>query len=490
MYDQEFRITYVNPEAERMFGFSRDELIGKHPKEVLVPPAAHQRLDELFERVRKGEMTAHGTAENLRKDGSAITCDWYNTPLHKSDGSFVGIMSMAQDITDRQRLEEQLRQAQKMEAIGQLAGGVANDFNNLLTVISSYGESHLQNLAPQDPRRRSVEQMLSAAKRAATLTQQLLAFSRRQVMQPKIIDLNEVLSNLDGTARRTAGPSIDLKLNLAPDLGKVRVDRAQIEQVLMNLVSNARDAMPSGGTLTIETANVELDEIYTRLHPTVKPGSCVMLSVTDTGIGMDAETQARVFEPFFTTKEQGKGAGLGLATVYGIVKQSGGNVWFTSAPNQGAIFKIYFPRIKDALDEVRPDTTVKSDNAANGETILLVEDEVDVRVLIAEMLESEGYRVLQAGNGKEGLDECEKHLREINLVMTDVVMPQMNGPEMAERITKIAPECKMLYMSGYMDKVIVNQGVQDRNFMFLEKPFTAALMLRKVREALDKPRAM
>ncbi|MBA3846179.1 MAG: PAS domain S-box protein, partial [Planctomycetes bacterium] len=484
MSDAALIVTYANPAAERILGVAVGDLVGRALREA-IPADDMTSVDQALAQLTGGTAPPAQIAAGQNRHGRPVAAEWHHQPLAHPGEGFAGAMSMAIDAGERQRLEEQLRQAQKMEAVGQLAGGVAHDFNNLLTVITGYGEMHLQNLAKGDPRRRGVEQMLKASKRAAALTQQLLAFSRRQALQPRVVDLNAVVGDLDGMLRRVIGEDIELVSRLHPGLGRVRADPGQLEQVVMNLCINARDAMPAGGRLTIETANVELDEIYTRLHPTVKPGSTVMLAVTDTGVGMDPETQARIFEPFFTTKEPGKGTGLGLATVYGIVKQSGGNIWFSSEPDRGTVFKIYLPRVGDSAD-VESQAPDAEQIRAGAETILLVEDEADVRDLIREMLSAEGYRVIEAGNGSEALAAAEKAGHRIDLMMTDVVMPKMSGPELAERLGKSVGGLRVLYMSGYMDKIIVDKGVSDRDFIFLEKPFTSASMLRKVREALDR----
>ncbi len=482
--DAALTVTYANPATERILGVAIGDLIGR-PLRDAIPTSDPAVVDRALAEVLARRAPPAQVVTGLDRLGRQVAAEWRHLPLDGGDGAFAGAMSMAIDVGERKRLEDQLRQAQRMEAVGQLAGGVAYDFNNLLTVITGYGETHLQNLAKGDPRRRGVEQMLKAAKRAMALTHQLLAFNRRQAIQPRVVDLNGIVGGLEGTLRRVIGDGVELVSRLHPRLGRVRADPGQIEQVLMNLCVNARDAMPRGGRLTIETANVELDEIYTRLHPTVKPGSTVMLSVADTGVGMDPETQARIFEPFFTTKDPEKGTGLGLATVYGIVKQSGGNIWFSSEPGRGTVFKLYLPRVEDtaALDSRAPDT---EEVRVGAETILLVEDETDVRELIREMLSTEGYRVIEAGNGKEALAAAEKADHRIDLMMTDVVMPKMSGTELAERLGRTVTGLKVLYMSGYMDKMIVDQGVLDRDFTFLEKPFTSAILLRKVREALDR----
>jgi two-component system cell cycle sensor histidine kinase/response regulator CckA len=381
--------------------------------------------------------------------------------------------------------EEQLRQSQKLESVGQLAGGIAHDFNNLLTVINGNSDLLLRRLDDEKQRER-VEEIKRAGERAAQLTRQLLAFSRKQILQPVVLDLNHVVPDVGKMLRRLIGEGIDLITALDPGLGQVDADPGQIEQVLMNLAINARDAMPKGGKLTIQTANVYLDESYVRTHAAVKPGPYVMLAVSDTGHGMDAETQARIFEPFFTTKEKGKGTGLGLSTVYGIVKQSGGNICVYSEVGRGTTFKIYLPCVGEAA-EPHAQAAPQSITPQGVETVLLVEDDEIVRKLAREILELNGYGVLTAADGGEALSLCEHHEGPIHLLLTDVVMPQMSGREVAERATALRPAMKVLYMSGYTDDSIIHHGVLDAGVAFLEKPFTPDAMARKVREVLDDP---
>ena len=377
--------------------------------------------------------------------------------------------------------EEQLRQSQKLEAIGQLAGGVAHDFNNLLTVIGGYSSILLGKLAPESPHRSSIEEIKKAGDRAGTLTRQLLAFSRKQILQPKVLDLNIAVTDLEKMVRRLIGEDIDLLTVTAPVLGKVKADPGQIEQVLLNLIVNARDAMPKGGKLTIETRNVVLSEDYAQRHA-AQPGSYVMLAVSDTGRGMDAATQPRIFEPFFTTKGPGQGTGLGLATVYGIVKQSGGNIWVYSEVGRGSTFKVYLPRV----DEVREGEAVVSSSVPHGtELILLVEDEAQVRAILKEILEGQGYNVLAASNGEEALSISQDLESDIKLMITDVVMPQMSGRELAERVLEVRPNLPVLFMSGYTDDAIVRHGLLDEKLHFIQKPFDSATIGRKVREVLD-----
>ncbi len=384
----------------------------------------------------------------------------------------------------RNRLELQLRQAQKMEAIGQLTGGIAHDFNNLLTIINGYSEMLLQTLPAGDPQRDNAAQIREAGERAVALTRQLLAFSRRQMLEPRVLDLNAVVTNTERMLTRTIGEDVNLAAILTPGLGRVKADPGQIEQVIMNLAVNARDAMPHGGRLTIETANVELDENFVRTHAVVKPGRYVMLAVSDTGCGMDAETQKRIFEPFFTTKERGKGTGLGLATVYGIVKQSGGSIWVYSEVGQGTTFKVYLPRVEEQPDTVLP-SAVRTASLKGTETILLVEDDAPLRKLTQAILKKGGYTVLSAGHSNEAFRVCAEHSGPIHLLLSDVVMPGMSGHELAGRMASAHPDMKVLYLSGYTDDTVVRHGVLDRSMAFLQKPFTALGLLSKVREVLD-----
>jgi PAS domain S-box-containing protein len=379
--------------------------------------------------------------------------------------------------------EDQLRQSQKMDAIGRLAGGVAHDINNLLTVIMGQTDFVLKRLEAQHPLRKQLEEASKAAERAAKLPRQLLAFSRKQVLQPVVVNLNTVVDNVTSMLRMMIGEDIELSTVLDPALGRVKVDPGQVEQVIMNLAVNARDAMPQGGHLTIDTANVELDAAYARLHSGVVPGSYVMLAVSDTGCGMDAEVRSHLFEPFFTTKEQGKGTGLGLSTVYGIVKQSGGYVWVYSEPGQGATFKIYFPRLEEAA--LAPAQPPGPRPERGHETVLLVEDDPQVRSLAGQILRENGYRVLEASDGREACGMTDTHPEPIKLLVTDVVMPRMSGRELAERLTASLPGLRVLYMSGYTDSAIAHHGVLDAEKVLLQKPFTEDALVRKVRDVLD-----
>jgi CheY-like chemotaxis protein len=375
-----------------------------------------------------------------------------------------------------------------MEAVGRLAGGVAHDFNNLLGVIIGYSDLLLDRVSPDDPDHHHVQEIKKAGSRAASLTRQLLAFSRKQVFQPKVLDLNAVVADLNKLLHRLIGEDIELVTALRPTLGTIKMDPGQLEQVLMNLVVNARDAMPKGGKLTIATANVDVDESYCRSHPAIQVGPHVVLAVSDTGIGMDAETQARIFEPFFTTKELGKGTGLGLSTVYGVVKQSEGYIWVYSEPGIGTTFKIYFPRVDEPVDVIgigRPNSA----QLRGTETILIAEDAEPLRKLTCTFLKSNGYRVLAAGSGAEAIKMAAEYLEPIHLLLTDVVMPRMSGPELANRLTAARPEMRVVYMSGYTDDAIVHYGVLEPGTFFIEKPFSRDVLLGKVRDALDQARA-
>ena len=386
---------------------------------------------------------------------------------------------------EKAALREQFLQAQKMESIGKLAGGIAHDFNNLLTIIKGYSQLPLADLKEGDPLRENFNEIQNAGERAARLTRQILAFSRRQILDMKVLDLNVILGDLDKMLRRLIGEDVELVTLLAESLGKVKTDSGQIEQVIMNLAVNARDAMPNGGKLTIETANVELDEEYARRHIAVKPGRYVMLAVSDTGIGMTPEVKDRVFEPFFTTKEKGKGTGLGLSTVYGIVKQSGGNIWVYSEPGQGTTFTIYLPVVDEAVVE-EPEERPIAGTSRGGETILIVEDDTNVRKLTSLILNRKGYRVLEASNGEQALDICRDLEKPLDLVLTDVVMPAMSGKRVIEELRRMQRTFKVLFMSGYTDNAIVHHGVLEVGTNFLQKPFTVDGLIGKVREVLDK----
>jgi PAS domain S-box-containing protein len=421
----------------------------------------------------------------LRKDGSVVWVREESRAVRDAAGRPQQVVGAWLDITERRALEEQFLQAQKMESIGRLAGGVAHDFNNLLTVIVSTADLAAAGFQQGDPLVADLREIRQAAERGAALTRQLLAFSRRQVFQPQVVQLNDTLTALEPMLRRLLGEDIRLVIVPGPALGNVRVDPAQMQQVLMNLLVNGRDAMPNGGVLTIETANVELDDAYVGRHFDVSPGVYVMLAVSDTGVGMDAATRQRVFEPFFTTKPAGRGTGLGLSTVYGIVKQSGGHVWVYSEPGVGTTFKIYLPRTTDPVTSVQPPRPAAP--AQGSETILLVDDDESLREVSRRALNAAGYTVLPAGTAGEALLAAERFHGQIGLLLTDVVMPTMRGPELAHRVSQLHPEIRVLYMSGYPENAIVHEGQLVEGAFFLSKPFDPATLTRRVREVLDMP---
>jgi two-component system cell cycle sensor histidine kinase/response regulator CckA len=390
---------------------------------------------------------------------------------------------------EQRRLEDQLRQWQKMEAIGRLAGGLAHDFNNLLTVISGYSELLLHKVALQAAERAGVEEIQKAAERGGALTRQLLAFSRRQPLEPRIIDINELVVNMEKMLRRLIGEDIQLATVPGNEVGKVKTDPGQLEQVIMNIVVNGRDAMPQGGKLTIETCNFELDEEPARAHPGFRPGPYVLLAITDTGSGMDAETKSHLFEPFFTTKDPGKGTGLGLATAYGIVTQSGGSVSVYSEPHRGTTVKIYLPRVEEAIAEEQPELESAA-TLLGSETVLLVEDEARVRKLICEVLTMKGYQVLECTRAEEAVRLFDGHGPSIDLVIADVVMPEMSGPELVRRLAVQRPELRVLFISGYPDEAVIHHGILTSGAAFLQKPFLPDALARKVREILDAQQQM
>jgi PAS domain S-box-containing protein len=404
---------------------------------------------------------------------------------YDANGEMVRAAGIALDVTSRRLLEDQFRQAQKMEAVGQLAGGIAHDFNNMLTAIIGNAEFVLEDTPPDDQRRADVEEITRAARRAATLTHQLLAFSRKQMLMPRVLHLGDIISEVTPMLRRLLGETIDLKAIVA-DRGHVKADAGQMEQVLVNLAVNARDAMPSGGRLTIETMDVMLDERYARDHPTVRPGPHVMLAVSDTGVGMARATLKHVFEPFFTTKPKGKGTGLGLATVYGIVKQSGGHIWVYSEPGRGTSFKVYLPRTDEA-EETRPSPAPHADTLRGHETILLVEDEEVVREFVYKVLTRSGYTVHAMADPQRAIHFADAHTGVLHAIVSDVVLPGISGPAMVSRLLAKHPASKVLYMSGYTDNAVVHHGVLDADTWFLQKPFTSEALVKRVRELLDRP---
>jgi PAS domain S-box-containing protein len=478
----------INDSFIRLFGYHREEVIGHTSFELNMYRHPDDRV-ELMRQLQEQGALYNYELTMLTKSGEPRQT-LLSIELIDLNGETY-LLSIMVDITERKeaeatqaKLEEQLRQAQKMESIGRLAGGVAHDFNNLLTVIQGYAELMQMRLASDDPLRRSAAQIQQAAESAASLTRQLLAFSRKQILAPTRLDLNELVSNLHKMLKRLIGEDILLETNLTPNLHAVLADPGQMEQVLLNLVVNARDAMPTGGRLTLETANVELDQVYLSTHLEAPLGPAVMLAVTDTGQGMDKQTQAQIFEPFFTTKTVGQGTGLGLSTVYGIVKQSGGDIHVYSEPGQGTTFKIYLPAVETAAGPLSPEQA-QPEVRGGSETILLVEDEEMVRSLILTVLEEEGYTLLEARRGEEALILARTHPGAIDLLITDVVMPEMSGRVLAGQLTALRPGLKVLYISGYTDDAVVRHGLLTAEVEFLSKPFSPTVLAGKVRAMLD-----
>ena len=610
LFDADMRIIDWNPTAERIFGYAREEMLGTGPPcEAFVPRSGWETGEEIRSRIRSGDMEAHSINENLTKDGRTITCQWLNTPLISEGGQFIGMLCLAQDVTERREaevtlhlrdraiqaatqgilitdpslpdnpivyaspgferitgygteevlgrncrflqgkdsnpeaiarlreairagqsctvellnyrkdgrsfwnelsispvrdpagrlthfvgvqadvtgrrsLEEQFRQVQKMEAVGQLAGGVAHDFNNLLTIINGYSDLLLERLPSSDPSRELVAEIHMAGERSAGLTRQLLAFSRQQVLAPRVLDLNEVVTDTEKMLRRLIGEDVRLATALDPSLWAVRADPGQVEQVLMNLAVNARDAMPTGGRLMIETHNVELDQMYVRTHPDSHAGPHVLLSMTDNGCGMPPEVRARIFEPFFTTKGPGKGTGLGLATVYGIVRQSGGHLAVSSEIGVGTTFRVYLPQVEQMARRSKARSGLLAPPRGT-ETVLLVEDEDGVRALTRHVLAGWGYTVLEAANGDEAVRLAARHDGPIHLLITDVVMPGAGGRAVAERVAARHPGVKVLFVSGYTDDAVIRHGVLREGVNFLQKPFSPVGLAHKIREVLD-----
>ncbi|TAM81070.1 MAG: PAS domain-containing sensor histidine kinase [Acidobacteria bacterium] len=482
MCDARGRYVYVNRAFEEYVGKPSAEILGKTPYDIWPKECAEDFI--------AADQVVLSTGRSIEKYEKTVlprrdTKEWLaiRFPFHdRKRKAFVGCVSI--DVTERKSLEEQLRQSQKMEAVGRLAGGIAHDFNNLLTIITGYSELLLDSAPIEEEQRSKIEEIKKAGERAALLTRQLLAFSRKQVLAPRVLDLNVVIENLRKMIERLIGEDIEFVTIPYAALGRAKADPGQVEQIIMNLVVNARDAMPQGGKLTIETANVEFDEEYARSHVPSVPGHYVMVAVGDTGTGMDPGVQKHIFEPFFTTKETGKGTGLGLATAYGIVKQSGGFIWVYSEVGVGTVFKIYFPRV---LEENEVPTVIQHEpeQLKGTETILVAEDEVALRTLICETLERFGYKVLLAADGEEAVRLSEQIGEAIHLLIADVVMPRMSGREVAEHVTAARPKIEVLYISGYTDDAIIHHGAIGPNIAFLQKPFTPAALARKVRQILE-----
>jgi PAS domain S-box-containing protein len=485
MLDASGNVASWNAGAELLEGYKAEEIIGKHLSTFYKACDAGNPEKNLATAAQTGRAEEEGW--RVRKDGSAFWASVVLSPIHDPSGVLLGFAKITRDLTERRNWEEQLNQARKMDAIGGLAAGVAHDFNNLLSVILSYSELLAADLKEGDPMRTDLEQIRSAGLLAVTLTRRLLAFGRQQVLQPKVVDICKIVAGMESMLRRLIGEDIELVANFAPECGKVLFDLGQIEQVIMNLVVNARDAMPEGGKLTIDAVEVELDAVFAADHVGVSVGPHVLLAVTDTGIGMDEATRARMFEPFFTTKDPGKGTGLGLATVFGIIKQSGGTIQVSSEPGHGTKVSIYLPMV-DRATVVFPSVPPPHSVILHGsETILLVEDDAQVRQLTRTILGRYGYNVLDAQSGGDALLLCEQYTAPIHLLLTDVVMPRMSGRRLAERLLEVRPEMRVLYMSGYTDDAVIRHGIFYSKVAFIQKPITPEPLARKVRDALDAP---
>jgi two-component system, cell cycle sensor histidine kinase and response regulator CckA len=475
------RFLDVNQAATVIYGYSRDEFRNMRLTDI-VPVGDQARITDAM-RKNQLEMPGLGQTRYLLKNGQSADIDMRVYRIRSGGGSTA--LVVPQDDRRRKQLEDQLQQAQKMESVGMLAGGIAHDFNNLLTIINGYSQMLLSGLPEDDENRSSVEQIMKAGERAAELTRQLLTFSRRQVVRPRLLDLNTVVVSTAVMLRRLIGEHIELRIVEGSNLAKVHADASQLEQVILNLAVNSRDAMSDGGALTLETQNVDFEEPYTGPHTTLPQGRYAMLAVTDTGAGMDADTRSHLFEPFFTTKAQGHGTGLGLSTVYGIVKQSGGEIVVYSEAGQGTCVKIYFPSVTEAAVE-GPAERLAEKIRPGSETILLVEDEEAVRKLVRRTLEKQGYRLLVAASGADAVRVAQRHTGRIHLLITDVVMPHMSGRETAERLKAVRPDMHVLYVSGYTETTIVRGGRLDTGEIFLQKPFTPQALMRQVRDLLDR----
>ena len=482
--DVEGRVTDWNPAATRIFGYTKEEMLGQ-PLHRLSSADDVMALQAQLADAFKREGRWAGELPYVRKDGGQGVADVIVAVQHNEQGRAISIISVSRDVTERRRLEAQLQQSQKMEAVGRLAGGIAHDFNNMLTAVKAYTEFLLEDLETDDARRTDVQEIAKAADRAASLTRQLLAFSRKQVLQPRPLDLNEVVEGMEKMLRRLIGEDLHIETRLESDLRLVEADPSQIEQVIMNLAVNSRDAMPHGGVLTIETHNVSLERVDAAWG--IEPGSFSVLAITDTGTGMDAGTRAQIFEPFFTTKPLGKGTGLGLSTVYGIVKQSGGHISVYSEPGYGSTFKVYLPQL--AQTEPAPVLGPAMSRLPRGdETILLVDDDEGVRAVSRRILQRAGYTVLSAPDGVEALRIIADAGSDVQLLVTDVVMPGLGGRELVMRVRETHPSLRVLFVSGYTEEGVRRHGVLDSESTFLEKPFTAERLAQKVREVLDTPR--
>jgi PAS domain S-box-containing protein len=484
LLDPSGRILHVNAAAAQIFGHFRQDLVGR-PIETLFADGFRRRLDEALKRARGVRGPGPVELQGRHRRGNTLPIELTVAPIEAADGRLA--VAYFRDLSERRQLEERARLAQKMEAVGRLAGGVAHDFNNLLTAILGYSAILLRKVQPEQPMWAELQQIKRAGERAAALTKQLLAFSRKQVLAPVVLDLNALVTGLEDMLHRLIREDIQLVVNVDPQVKPVKADPTQLEQVLVNLVVNARDAMPKGGRIVISTSNIGPSRVPAGTMPYMQLNSFALLSVADTGTGMDDATKARLFEPFFTTKAVGHGTGLGLATVYGIVKQSGGQIDVQSELGRGTTFNVYLPQVEELPAEPEAAEPLAPGAGRGAETILLAEDEEGVRLLAGRVLESHGYRVLHARDGEEALDVCRQHTGALHLLLTDVVMPNLNGRELVSRVTRLRPGIKVIYMSGYTDSIIALHKILESGAAFIQKPFSPELLIRTVREALDMP---
>jgi len=483
VFDLTGNIIFVNEVFCDTYDYSKNELLGQDISRFHIQNEGEPSFDEIINTSISGSW--EGELQAKRKNNKRFSLALRTSVVKGDDGAPLVIIGVGHDITEMKLMEEQLRQSQKMEAIGQLAGGIAHDFNNLLTVIEGYVELLMSSIMSSDPTHNFVQQIKRATDRASSLTGQLLAFSRSQILQPKNIDLNDLIENMSALLHRLISEDIELVFNLSSEIKSIKADHNQIEQILMNLAVNARDAMPGGGILSIETHDVYLDGQYIRSHSGVKKGRYVRMSISDNGKGMDTETQSRIFEPFYTTKDKSKGTGLGLSTVYGIVKQSEGHIWVYSEPGIGTAFKIYLPAFQEEVQKEK-DSQQEPDELGGNETILVVEDEYLVRELVCDTLQNSGYKIIEASNGKEALELYESNNNRIDLVLTDVIMPEMSGRKLVETLVEQYPDLKSLYMSGYTDDAIIRHGVLEPGMNYIQKPFSPRALLEKINEVLVK----
>ena len=481
--DTEGIIVYVNPTFERISGYNRSEVIGKMPNIIKSGEHDARFFQEMWATIKAGKIW-RGQIINKRKDGTLYTDESTIIPVRDEKGTIVNFAGIQNDATHDIQLEEQYRQMQKMEAIGQLTAGIAHDFNNIMTAVNGYAELLQMRFPQEDPRQQFLNNIIYSGEKATNLIQQLLAFSRRQVIEPKVLNLNHVVDNMSKMLKRLIGEHVQLKTILSPDLWNIKSDPTQIEQIIVNLAVNARDAMPDGGQLTIETANVVLDDNFVSTHLETSPGDFIMIALYDTGQGMSKSVASHIFEPFFTTKGIGKGTGLGLSTVYGIVKQNNGSIWVYSEEGSGTTFKIYLPRTTESVDEI-PGSEAAKEAPGGDETILVAEDDEKVRELVSQILTTRGYKVLVAKDGQEAIQVSNRHFGDIHLLLTDVIMPVMTGKILSEQITQARPGIRVLFMSGYAADMIGLQMIRAADLPLIQKPFNTGELLSKVREILD-----